>query len=80
MTKVITLLVSIIEAIPILERFYDEVAERIYTRRIERAQGEIDESMAQRSAYLDALKLATEEKNREKVIYYRKLLASNGLQ
>lgn len=53
---------------------------REYTKHLIRnAQGDIEQRQQRRNAYLDAIKQAQRERDENKVMYYSRLLATDGL-
>lgn len=70
---------ALIETFNSLNRLWRSIVKEYHYYLIEKNQGDIDIIQTQREAYLDAIKQAQNERDKEKVLRYRTLLATNRL-
>lgn len=67
---------SFIAAIPVLDRWFNALVAAYYSRLTASINSGYSELKTKENAYLDAIAMAIKERNRDKVIHYRRLLAN----
>lgn len=69
---------AIIEAIPIVEKWWQRLISAWVKYQISKGQDDLDDYYDERSVWLDAIKQAQREKDEQKVMYYSRMLATGG--